>query len=132
MGTDLVSTVETNAEEIEDLKTNLNTTMTLALENQDTCEQVNEHSTLIQANTDNLEILNTKVIFSGRTTKDGFGFLIFDQVDINIGGGLDGSIGVFKAPIAGIYKMTFSGPFGYTFIVKNASTYFYMYESYTA
>merc|ERR1712062_848335 len=76
MGTDLVSTVETNAEEIEDLKTNLNTTMTLAPENQDTCEQVNEHSTLIQANTDNLEILNTKVIFSGRTTKDGFGFLI--------------------------------------------------------
>ena len=72
------------------------------------------------------------MIFSGRTTKDGFGFLIFDQVDINIGGGLDGSIGVFKAPIAGIYKMTFSGPFGYTFIVKNASTYFYMYESYTA
>ena len=55
-------------------------------------------------------MLNTKVIFSAQVTT-GYavtGDLIFDRVDINIGGGFDGPGGVFKVPISGIYKMTFS------------------------
>ena len=35
------------------------------------------------------------------------GYLTFDQVDIDIGEAFDGSF--FTAPIAGIYKMTFTG-----------------------
>ena len=35
--------------------------------------------------------------------------LTFDQVDINIGGGFNGSVGVFKVPIGGIYQRSFSG-----------------------
>ena len=34
--------------------------MTLALDNQDTCEKVNEHITLIQANTDRVENLEVR------------------------------------------------------------------------
>ena len=55
------------------------------------------------------------MIFSVRKTKDGdgLGYLTFDKVDINIGGGFDGSAGGFKAPITGIYKMTVSGQFSH-------------------
>ena len=62
------------------------------------------------------QILNTKVIFDAHVTKIvlGYGddsghsgYLTFDQVDIDIGEAFDGSF--FTAPIAGIYKMTFSG-----------------------
>ena len=58
------------------------------------------------------------MIFNAQVTETVLGFdanlkqpgnLTFDQVDINIGGGFNGSTGVFTAPIAGIYKMTFSG-----------------------
>ena len=55
-------------------------------------------------------MLNTKVIFSAQVTT-GYtvtGDLIFDRVDINIGGAFDGPGGVFRAPISGIYKLTFS------------------------
>ena len=63
------------------------------------------------------QILNTKVIFNAQVTETVLGFdanlkqpgnLTFDQVDINIGNALNGSAGVFTAPIAGIYRMTFS------------------------
>ena len=72
-----VKEMETNAEQIkvsqksiqscnplslnfpsQDLKTTLNTTTTLALENQDTCEKVNELSSLIQTNTEELKVSN--------------------------------------------------------------------------
>ena len=61
------------------------------------------------------QILNTKVIFSARRTAyDGdfawanvVGDITFDLVEINIGGGFDGS--VFTVPINGVYKMTFTG-----------------------
>ena len=55
-------------------------------------------------------MLNTKVIFSAQVTT-GYavnGDLIFDRVDINIGGAFDGPGGVFRTPISGIYKLTFS------------------------
>ena len=61
------------------------------------------------------QILNTKVIFNAKKTEglEGFtkvtGDLTFDQVDINIGDGFDGSSGIFKAPLSGIYRMSFSG-----------------------
>ena len=45
-------------------------------------------------------MLNTKVIFSAQVTT-GYavtGDLIFDRVDINIGGAFDGPGGVFRAP----------------------------------
>ena len=45
----------------QDLKTTLKTTSTLALENQDTFEKVNEQITLIQANTDNLEVRKPQI-----------------------------------------------------------------------
>ena len=35
--------------------------------------------------------------------------MTFDQVDINIGDGFDGSSGIFRAPLSGIYRMSFSG-----------------------
>ena len=60
------------------------------------------------------QILNTKVIFSGRITEIGAvgpKSLTFNKVDINVGEAFDGSI--FTAPISGIYKMTFSGQSGF-------------------
>ena len=60
------------------------------------------------------QILNTKVIFSGRITEIGAvgpKSLTFNKVDVNIGEAFDGSI--FTAPISGIYKMTFSGQSGF-------------------
>ena len=60
------------------------------------------------------QILNTKVIFSGRITEIGAvgpKSLTFNRVDVNIGEAFDGSI--FTAPISGIYKMTFSGQSGF-------------------
>ena len=60
------------------------------------------------------QILNTKVIFSGRITEIGAvgpKSLTFNKVDVNIGEAFDGSI--FTAPISGIYKMTFSGQSGH-------------------
>ena len=58
-----------------------------------------------------LQILNTKVIFNAQKTEEGNagGYLTFDQVDINIGDGFDGSSGIFRAPLSGIYRMSFSG-----------------------
>ena len=58
------------------------------------------------------QILNTKVIFNAEITEGGsdvIGNLTFDRVDINIGNGFDGTSGIFKVPVTGIYKMTFSG-----------------------
>ena len=51
------------------------------------------------------QILNTKVIFNAQVTETVLGF------DANLkqpGNALNGSAGVFTAPIAGIYRMTFS------------------------
>ena len=61
------------------------------------------------------QVLNTKVIFSARRTAydadiswaNVEGDITFDLVEINIGGGFDGS--VFTVPINGVYKMTFTG-----------------------
>ena len=89
------------------------------------------------------QILNTKVIFNAKKTEglEGFtkvtGDLTFDQVDINIGDGFDGSSGIFKVPVSGIYKMSFSGQsahnrnIDYTNIAvyKNASLMFNIYDS---
>ena len=82
------------------------------------------------------QILNTKVIFNAlRHGKNGEGdneitqFLTFDQVDINVGYGFDGSTGVFKVPISGIYKMSFSGAnaygqnYEYIMVYKNGQFY---------
>ena len=58
------------------------------------------------------QILNTKVVFNAQKTDNlgnVKGDLTFDRVDINIGDGFDGSSGIFKVPITGIYKMSFSG-----------------------
>jgi len=120
--TDLVSTVETNAEEIEDLKITLNTTTTLALENQDTCEKVNELSTLMQTNTEDLEDLKTnlnttttKIFFEARKTSGGsfYGEITsYDIADINEGAGFDKQTGRFRAPEGGTYGFTFSGVTG--------------------
>ena len=60
------------------------------------------------------QILKTKVIFNAQITKSDnlgnvIGYLTFDQVDINIGDGFDGSSGIFRAPLSGIYRMSFSG-----------------------
>ena len=62
------------------------------------------------------QILNTKVIFNAQKTdgEDVTGFLTFDRVEINIGAGFDASSGIFRVPISGIYKMTFSGQTAYS------------------
>ena len=67
------------------------------------------------------------------------GYLTFDQVDINIGDAFDGSSGIFKVPISGTYKMTFSGQsaaikINYTCIrvYKNGSLMFVIYDGNTA
>ena len=87
------------------------------------------------------QILNTKVIFSGRTTKNGKNghYLTYDQIDINIGGGLTGSsdFRYFKAPIAGIYKMTFTGQLNHLgsihiWVAKTDGNVMKIYESNTA
>ena len=79
------------------------------------------------------QILNTKVIFNAHKTEGGNyvkGYLTFDQVDINIGDGFDGSSGIFKVPVTGIYKMSFSGQSGHEIdftaihVYKNASLMF--------
>ena len=52
------------------------------------------------------------MIFNAQVTEGGSevtGYLSFDRVDINIGDAFDGSSGIFKVPISGTYKMTFSG-----------------------
>ena len=73
------------------------------------------------------------MIFNAQKTKGANfkGTLTFDQVDINIGDGFDGSSGIFKVPVTGTYKMNFSGQSGrneinYTFILfyKNGSVMF--------
>ena len=84
------------------------------------------------------QILNTKVIFNAQVTETVLGFdanlkqpgnLTFDQVDINVGYGFDGSTGVFKVPISGIYKMSFSGAnaygqnYEYIIVYKNGQFY---------
>ena len=86
------------------------------------------------------QILNTKVVFNAQKTDNlgnVKGDLTFDRVDINIGDGFDGSSGIFKVPITGIYKMSFSGQsahnrnIDYTNIAvyKNASLMFNIYDS---
>ena len=78
------------------------------------------------------QILNTKVIFNAQKTEEGNagGYLTFDQVDINIGDGFDGRI--FKVPVSGIYKMSFSGQFFIEFtsirVYKNGSYMFDIYD----
>ena len=79
------------------------------------------------------------MIFNAKKTEAGHaqGVLTFDQVDINIGDGFDGSSGIFKVPVSGIYKMSFSGQsahnrnIDYTNIAvyKNASLMFNIYDS---
>eukprot|EP00093_Oithona_nana_P000191 00191.XXX_1985_2332_1 [CDS] Oithona nana genome sequencing. len=63
------------------------------------------------------------------------GDLTFDQVDINIGNALDRSSGIFKVPISGTYKMTFSGLSAfnkidrtYIRVYKNGSIMFGIYD----
>ena len=81
---------------------------------------------------------NTKVIFNAQKTEGGndvIGYLTFNRVDINIGDGFDGSSGIFKVPVTGIYKMSFSGQSAYgkidwTYIRvdKNGFIKFYIYD----
>ena len=85
------------------------------------------------------QILNTNVIFNAQKTKgmnEVTGYLTFDQVDVNIGDAFDGSSGIFKVPISGTYKMTFSGQSAYVKIdttslrvYKNGSIIFSIYDS---
>ena len=86
------------------------------------------------------QILTTKVIFNAQKTEGGNGvkgYLTFDQVDINISDGFDGSSGIFKVPVTGIYKMSFSGQstsYGKIDITairvyKNGSIMFYIWDS---
>ena len=84
------------------------------------------------------QILNTKVVFNAQKTDNlgnVKGDLTFDRVDINIGDGFDGSSGIFKVPVTGIYKMNFSGQSADVFIdftrirvYKNGSLMFYIYD----
>ena len=87
------------------------------------------------------QILNTKVIFNAKKTEglEGFtkvtGDLTFDQVDINISDGFDGSSGIFKVPVTGIYKIHFSGNSAYQTIdftqirvYKNGSIMFTIFD----
>ena len=86
------------------------------------------------------QILNTKVIFNAKITKgDTYGNLrgdlTFQQVDINIGNGFEGSSGIFKVPVSGIYKMSFSGQSAYFYIdstpivvSKNGYVMFFIYD----
>ena len=58
------------------------------------------------------QTLNTKVIFQAvKTTGDNNnqGWLRFDKVPINIGGGMDETGGTFTAPVSGIYRLSFTG-----------------------
>ena len=84
-----------------------------------------------------LQILNTKVIFNAQKTEGGNakGYLSFDRVDINIGDGFDGSLGIFKVPVTGIYKIHFSGNSAYQTIdftqirvYKNGSIMFTIFD----
>ena len=83
------------------------------------------------------QILNTRVIFNAQNNEWGNvkGDLTFNRVDINIGDGFDGSSGIFKVPLSGIYKMSFSGQsangrFENTSIrvYKNGSYMFHIYD----
>ena len=63
------------------------------------------------------------------------GYLTFDQVDIDIGEAFDGSF--FTAPIAGIYKMTFTGQLNHLgsihiWVAKTDGNVMKIYESNTA
>ena len=88
------------------------------------------------------QILNTKVIFNAQKTEGGndvIGYLTFNQVDINIGDGFDGSSGIFKVPVTGIYTMSFSGQSAYDridssgiHIYKNGSEMFRIVDGNTA
>merc|ERR1711953_527140 len=92
--------IQTNKEKTEDNKNLINELSNLVQTNEDDIEGK------VQSNTADLEILNTKVIFNAQKTEGGNvrGNLTFDRVDINIGDGFDGSSGVFKVPVTGIYK----------------------------
>ena len=68
------------------------------------------------------------MIFNAQKTKgysDITGDLTFDQVDINIGNGFDGSSGIFKVPVSGIYHLSFSGQSAN----KNTVTAIYVYKN---
>ena len=74
------------------------------------------------------QILNTKVIFNAQKTQgynDVIGTLTYDKVDLNIGGGFDGSSGIFKVPVSGIYHLSFSGQSAN----KNTVTAIYVYKN---
>ena len=75
-------------------------------------------------------IFNAKKTIGGNNFK---GYLTFDRVDINIGDGLDGTSGIFKVPVTGIYKMSFSGQTAWNkisanqiHVIKNGSDMFYI------
>ena len=77
------------------------------------------------------------MIFNAQRTGVGNvqGDLTFDRVEIDIGSGFDGSSGIFKVPISGIYKMTFSGASAFNKndptiirIYKNGSYMFAIYD----
>ena len=77
------------------------------------------------------------MIFNAQKTEGGNakGYLTFDRVDINIGDGFDGSSGIFKVPVAGIYKIHFSGNSAYQTIdftqirvYKNGSIMFTIFD----
>ena len=75
------------------------------------------------------QILNTKVIFNAQVTQgysEVTGYLTFDEVDVNIGDAFDGSSGIFKVPISGTYKMTFSG---HSANDANVSTNLHVYKN---
>ena len=82
------------------------------------------------------QILNTKVIFDAQVIPDNYeitGDLTYGRVAINIGEALDASSGIFKVPISGIYKMTFSGASAYSkitetaiYVIKNGSKLFFI------
>ena len=85
------------------------------------------------------QILNTKVVFNAQKTDNlgnVKGDLTFDRVDINIGDGFDGSSGIFKVPVTGIYKINFSGQSAFGKIdntsievYKNGSFMFHIWDS---
>ena len=74
------------------------------------------------------QILNTRVIFNAQNNEwsNVKGDLTFNRVDINIGDGFDGSSGIFKVPVSGIYKMSFSGQSGYN---KFVATSIWVYKN---
>ena len=131
---ELATLIQTNEVDIE-AKVQSNTADLAVRKVQSNVCFLGKHKTYLSS----FQILNTKVIFNAKKTKgysDVTGDLTFDQVDINIGNGFDGSSGIFKAPVSGIYKISFSGQssFGrfdntYIWVVKNGDEILKIWDS---